>query len=181
MPMSDAIIAGTDSTRSGVEPCHGIPWICVWTAPNQETRAQKYLKSEEISVFAPLYETRLPNRSLRVEPMFRRYIFAQAWRIPGELKPNGIVSILRHSTGAPKIVPQWVIDGIVAQSDDDGIIRPPKPNAMKKGQDARIVDGPFANFRGIFLAEADNRVKMLMTLFGRASEVWFRQDQVEAA
>ncbi len=180
--MPDGQLYGIDATF-GTMPCHGIPWICVWTGPNQERRASDHLKSEGIPFLSPIHKVRLPNRKTRLEPLFRRYIFAQPedGRISGQLKPNGITAVLRHPNGAPKIVPQWAIDEIQARSDDRGIVQPPPRAKFSEGQLVRAVDGPFTSFTGVCELDDDGRVRALMSIFGRSTPVWFAHDALEAA
>lgn len=181
--MQIAQISGTASSILGAVSCHGNPWICVWTGPNQETRAANYLRDMGIPHLAPRHEVRLPNRTKRIEPLFRRYIFAQPTdgRIPGELKPNGIAAILRHPSGRAKIVPQWVIDEILARSDDRGIVAPPQRAKFTSAQSVRVLSGPFTSFLGIFELEEDDRVKAMLSIFGRSTFQWFAPEALEAA
>lgn len=180
--MPDAQKNGLSATF-GAMPCSGIPWVCVWTGPNQESRASKFLRQEGIPFLAPIHKVRLPNRKTRLEPLFRRYIFAQPedGRIPGQLKPNGITAVLRHPDGVVKIVPQWAIDEILARSDDRGIVQPPPRKKFSVGQLVRAVDGPFTSFVGVCELDDESRVKALMSIFGRSSPVWFAHDALEAA
>lgn len=181
--MQIAQISGTAPSILGTVPCHGNPWICVWTGPNQETRAARHLVNQGIPHLAPRHEVRLPNRSKRIEPLFRRYIFAQPedGRIPGELKPNGIAAILRWANGQLKIMPEWAIEEIVLRQDERGVIRPEPYIQICPGQSVRVIDGPFTGFPGICQLDEDGRVSLLMTIFGRSQPIQLAREQLEVA
>lgn len=52
---------------------------------------------------------------------------------------------------------------------------------LKQGQKVRVVGGAFTGFDGIFDRPAKDRVKILLSLFGRQTEVELREDEVRAA
>jgi transcriptional antiterminator NusG len=72
------------------------------------------------------------------------------------------------------------IQNILAHMKED--TDKPKPKVMfDKGEDVRIIDGPFANFSGVIdEINADRgKLKVMVSIFGRATPVELEFVQVE--
>jgi transcription antitermination factor NusG len=163
---------------SGAQSCGSLPWLCIHTHPNQEGRAEKELRNQQFPVFLPLYERRLPNRHKRIEPLFRSYLFAQPFE--GIWAPmrgtRGVADVLRDPDGHPRWVSGFEIDRLLARvTTDDG-----RKPSLTAGADYRALSGPFASFVGVCVEDAGDRIKMLMSIFGRTTEQWFQPEDVEA-
>lgn len=185
--MQDAPISGREPINSGFQPCgrrFEAPWFCVWTKPQQEHLAEHSLRSSDFPTFFPEHCVTLANRQKRIEPLFRRYGFMQPnldgqWI--GALYAPGVSAIVRDPLGVPRRVPATAIERLIAQCAPNGVIYPDEPAAFAKDAALRITKGPFVEMVGICKRSAKDRVWLLMEIMGRATEVGFTRDALEAA
>ena len=95
---------------------------------------------------------------------------------------TGFVSAEDESENRPKPVPleEREVDAILKQIEDDT----PRPRiGLEKGQNVRIVDGPFLDFMGTVdeISQERSKVKVLVSFFGRETPVELDFLQVERA
>ena len=95
---------------------------------------------------------------------------------------TGFVSAEDESENRPKPVPleEREVDAILSQIEDDT----PRPRiGLEKGQNVRIIDGPFLDFMGTVdeISQERAKVKVLVSFFGRETPVELDFLQVERA
>ena len=82
----------------------------------------------------------------------------------------------------PTSIPQEDVDQIVQRITSTA--EKPKPKfVFEKGETVRIIDGPFSNFTGVVdeVSHVRNTLKVMVTIFGRATPVELDFLQVEKA
>jgi transcription antitermination factor NusG len=95
------------------------------------------------------------------------------------LGTKGVSSVLRSPSGAALRVPWPVMTLLLGQCAVDGVIYPPEPREVTRKDVVRVDEGPLAGFTGICQRTTRDRVWILLSLFGRQSEVGFTREQVE--
>lgn len=182
--MPSANFTGSGRNVSCFEPCgsHGAPWFCIWTKPTGESVALRELRNQNYPAFLPLFAKPLPNRQTKIEPLFLRYLFAQPvdglWA--SMRNTRGVSDVIRDAAGRPKEVPTEIVAEIQSRSALDGIVHPDPAPRLTAGQSARVLVGPFTGFVGVCLEDSGDRVKMLMSLLGRGSPVFYLPRDLES-
>ena len=153
-------------------------------------------------------ERGVPFRDV-IEPLFPRYLFVafdrhhDQWR--RIFRADGIELLMIGPNERPMPVPTTVIEALRAQGRaGDGVIdmrtsaERHRSNAaarreaasqsidvtyyppIEPGQTVKILSGPFAQFHGICTMSANDRVRLLVEIFGRSSAVEVKAAEVEA-
>lgn len=164
----------------------GVPWHVAHTKPLRESAVERKLKAEGAAVWLPVMSHIGTNRQRRYERLFPRYILLQ---LTGEREKWGctirsdggeeLASVLRTPAGVPLIVPDEVMERLLVQCAPDGIIHEPEPRQMRRGDVARVEQGPFTSFSGVCQRTSKDRVWLLLTIMGRSTEVPFKRSDVE--
>ena len=154
-------------------------WFLIHTLPKSERKAEWHLGAQGFRSFLPQFEKTIRHaRQLRTvrAPLFPRYLFVvldlerDAW-----LSVRSTVGVSRLFTqdGRPVPVPVGIVEALIAQSDGN-LTR--LDARLVKGQQVRILSGPFAEFIGTLerLDEA-GRVQVLLELMGTAVPVSLRR------
>ena len=80
----------------------------------------------------------------------------------------------------PPAVPEDEVRKITAQIAE-GTLRPKPKVSFEKGENVRVIDGPFANFNGIVdeVRPEKGKLRVLVSIFGRSTPVELEFIQVE--
>jgi len=167
-------------------------WFVLYTEPNQEHIAAVHVTADlGFETMVPMFTTRRVQKGKVVETnssLFSRYILvkfdpeADKLRYPGlnRVKGSHAVRIGSRSVllcGAgdvPVPVPEETMK-IITDRERARLEAPQEPEAPKftDGQEVQVVDGPFAGLRGLVDGSPRDRVRALLDLFGRKTEVSF--------
>jgi transcriptional antiterminator RfaH len=148
-------------------------WYVVQIQPHAEERARRHLVNQGFKVYLPRYHrtVRHARRSVSVlRPLFPGYLFVHIdpevcqWR-----SINGTAGVCQILTDGikPRPIAREVVEEIIAREDSTGAVKLPPP-VLVRGQRLRLIDGPFADYTGIFEEARDQeRVVLLLSLLGR--------------
>jgi transcriptional antiterminator RfaH len=154
-------------------------WYVVHTQPNGEGRADLNLRRQGFATYLPRYARRRRHarrQEMVKRPLFPRYLFVgldlarDRWRA---VHSTFGVDRLVLAGEEPLPVPDDVIDAIRAREDDDGLVALGLPAGIGPGSRVRLVDGIFADAKGVLERIADDRrVAILLELLGREVRVF---------
>lgn len=166
------------------EPCAShsdTPWFCVYSKPRAEKDIERRIKEEGFPVLLPMEEVRFPKKEPFFRPLFPRYLFTQGypWGVVRNAGGEEMGRLMMSMSYRPHQVAFSTITRLLDQVGFDGVWQPPARPLMKKGQQARALDGPFTGFIGTCEMAEETRVKMLMTIFCRHEPVWFERGNLE--
>jgi transcription antitermination factor NusG len=172
----------------------GVRWYCVRTDYGHELTADIEMRRLGLTVLL-LQELRAATKDKRgvvkagsfdrIVPLFPRYIFVAfditdpTWRYIQSRR--GVERIFGISPERPTPIPQKMIDVLLEQCAPNGVIYPakvPEFSAVKVGATVEMLTGPFAQFRGICLLSKPDRIRLLVDVFGRATEMDVRSADV---
>jgi transcriptional antiterminator RfaH len=118
-------------------------------------------------------------------PLFPRYLFValdvarDRWRT---VQSTFGVSNLVVVGNDPVAMPAGVVEEIRAREGAQGFVQLGLPAGLKPGSPVRLLDGVFAEYRGVFERLADDRrVTVLLELLGREVRVFVPAASVAAA
>jgi transcriptional antiterminator RfaH len=166
----------------------GPRWYVVHTQPHHEIRADINLRQQGFSTYLPRYLRR--RRHARrteevVRPLFPRYLFValdtarDRWRA---IHSTFGVSHLVVAGEEPLSVPDGVIDQIRAREGGNGLVTLGLPAGLGPGSRVRLIDGIFADAKGVLERVADDRrVAILLELLGREVRVFVPAASVRSA
>ncbi len=154
-------------------------WYVVHTQPQNEIRAELNLRQQGYLTYIPRY-LRKRRHARRTEvvtrPLFPRYMFValditrDRWR--AIQSTFGVSQIIRVGD-APLPVPDGIVEEIRAREDTDGYVALGLPAGVQPGSPVQLVEGIFANYKGVLERISDNRrVSVLLELLGREVRVF---------
>jgi transcriptional antiterminator RfaH len=157
----------------------GRQWYVVHTQPHKETQADLHLRRQGFATYLPRYlRSRRHARKTEVvgRPLFPRYLFVgldlarDRWR---SIHSTLGVSSLVLAGEEPLSIPDGVLDEIRARETADGYVTLGLPAGIGPGSRVRLIDGIFADAKGVLERIADDRrVAILLELLGREARVF---------
>jgi transcriptional antiterminator RfaH len=163
-------------------------WYVVHTQPQNELRAEINLRRQGFATYLPRYQrTRRHARKTETvaRPLFPRYLFVgldlarDRWR---SIQSTFGVSNLVFAGDTPLAMPDGVIEQIRAREGGEGFVTLGLPAGIGPGSRVRLIDGIFAESKGILERIADDRrVAILLELLGREVRVFVPAASVGAA
>jgi transcription elongation factor/antiterminator RfaH len=160
-------------------------WFLAHTQPKSEWKAELHLGAQGFRTYLPQIQKTIRHaRQLRTvrAPLFPRYLFVildlerDRWL---SVRSTVGVSHLFTQEGRPVPVPNGIVASLIAQSDGN-VTR--LDHKLVKGQNVRILSGPFAEFIGTLerLDEA-GRVKVLLDMMGTSVPVFLHRSALSPA
>lgn len=163
-------------------------WGVVTTVPANEARAAADLDQVGLSTYFPRYESVEAVRGRimkRQRPLFPGYLFfelAAFWR--KVFTSERVTGVLKYDPETPAHLPQSVIDELIERSGPEGVIRfdTKRQRRFRHGQKVQVRNGPFTGHSAVIEALlADDRLRILLDLFGRKTTVSLRETELTVA
>lgn len=164
-------------------------WYVLLIEPQQEAKAAAHLIGRGVKQYLPTipsWTTRgIKRTKVKVlRPMFPGYLFvrldfANDGRALRHIRSTvGVTKFLQFDTDYA-VVPEQAMQRIFAVEQD--MLKPrPKVRAYAVGEKVRINEGPFSGINGDIVGLDDNdRVKVLLSLLGRATPVQLSESVIE--
>jgi len=163
-------------------------WYCAQAIPGQTLLAFNGIVDQRINCFVPLYR----GRTDQIELMFGTYFFVgfdlqlDIWE--HIVHTPGVLQLLSISPTTPCPLPIGAVEDLIERMGPDGVVGgvKAKPQPRTKfnaadlvGKQLRVTSGPFASFYCIAVESLNDRVKVLLDIFGRTSSVELSVSQVE--
>jgi transcriptional antiterminator RfaH len=146
----------------------GAFWACALTEQNREKVANRFLAMAGYETYCPMLESKRGTA-----PLFPSYLFVLIaergwWTARGTI---GVRSIVGAHIGEPARVPDSVISGLRAR-EKNGLIQLPSKPGLRRGDQVKILAGPFANQLALFDGmRGPERVMVLLALLGSVQKV----------
>ena len=151
-------------------------WYVLQFKPNSHFQAKKNLDRQGFETFLPLDDTtsRKSSRFINTsKPLFPGYMFIRFDKAETNWhKINNTYGVSRLITfnSILKSIPTSFVDSLMKRYDLSGKLLPIKK--LKKGDQIKVLKGPFANFIAtVEKYEDDQRIWILMDLMGRKSKI----------
>ena len=159
-------------------------WFILQFKPNSHHLATKNLNRQGFETFLPFYDatSRRASRFINTsQPLFPGYMFIAFDRAESKWhKINNTYGVSRLITfnSILKSIPNTFVNDLKKRYDLSGKLLPLKK--LKKGDQVKILKGPFANFIAtIETYETDQRIWILMDLMGRKSKIQTQSDTIQ--
>jgi transcription antitermination factor NusG len=162
-----------------------VGWYIALTEPSCETKAKvgilRYGFLCNLPTFTKSIWAGRSKRRLVKRPLFPGYIFVgfnfgnERWDLVRDV--SGVREFLRVN-GRPASIPQAAINVIDAKVDE--LALPPKQRSTyRKGQDVRVIDGPYSGFLGpIERLNGKGRVSVMLDMFCRKVPVEVHESEI---
>ncbi len=147
-------------------------WFVVHCYPNKESVAAINLQNQGFSTYIPRFK-KFRRHARKVDtvlaPLFPRYFFVNLdSQLSNWIAINytpGISYLLKNSAGLPASIPDYIIEELQKNHDDQGAVDLAILDIFKPGDKVRILDGAFINHVAIYEQMTDTqRVQLLINL-----------------
>lgn len=145
-------------------------WYVAQLKPNGFDKARINLVRQGFEYFMPVRQVTIRHaRNLKnvLRPVFPGYIFIkfgldnENWRKINSTR--GVNKLISFNVDGPAKIPEPLMEGFMARCDEKQILKP--ISNWKKGEKARIVNGPFSDFIGqVEELVSEDRVRLLFNL-----------------
>jgi transcriptional antiterminator RfaH len=159
-------------------------WFILQFKPNAYHQANKNLNRQGFETFLPLHvnTSRKLSRFINTsKPLFPGYMFIRFNKAESEWhKINNTYGVSRLITFnfTLKSIPTSFVDSLMKRYDLSGKLLPIKE--LKKGDQVKLLEGPFANFVAtVEKYEDDQRIWVLMDLMGRKTKIHTSSDALQ--
>jgi transcriptional antiterminator RfaH len=161
-------------------------WFLVHTLPRSESKGEFHLRAQGFRTYLPrIRRTVRHARQLKtvLTPAFPRYLFIaldlERDRWLSVRSTVGVSRLFSHSDGCPVPVPGGIVEALI-DSCDGHLTR--LDAGLTKGQDVRILSGPFADLRGkLERLDDSGRVQVLLDIMGKAVPVSIHRSALSPA
>src|SRR5262249_32042352 len=151
-------------------------WFLAHTLPKSEAKAELHLGAQGFRTYLPQVRKTIRHaRQLRTvqAPLFPRYLFVildlDRDRWLSVRSTIGISYLYTTRDGRPVPVPDGIVQTLIERSEGDWTRL---DDGLSKGQQVRILSGPFADFIGTLeRLDTAGRVKVLLEMMGTAVPV----------
>jgi transcriptional antiterminator RfaH len=159
-------------------------WFILQFKTNSHHKAVKNLNRQGFETFLPFHDSTSRKLSQFIntsKPLFPGYMFIKFDREESDWhKINNTYGVSRLITfnSLLKSIPTTFVDNLKKRYDLSGKLIPVKK--LKKGDQAKILKGPFANFIAtVEKYESDQRIWIFMDLMGRKTKIRTPADSLE--
>ena len=159
-------------------------WFVIQFKPNSHHQARKNLTRQGFDTFLPLHDITLRKSSRFVssnKPLFPGYMFVSFDKTETKWhKINNTYGVSRLITfnSILKSIPTTFVENLMKRYDLSGNLLPVEK--LNKGDQVKILNGPFANFIAtVEKYEDDQRIWILMDLMGRKSKIQATTDKLQ--
>jgi transcription elongation factor/antiterminator RfaH len=161
-------------------------WFLAHTLPKSEWRAELHLGAQGFRTYLPQIQKTIRHaRQLKTvrAPLFPRYLFVildlERDRWLSVRSTFGVSHLIVGGEGRPVPVPVGIVESLIERSEAN-LMR--LDSGLVKGQDVRILSGPFADFVGTLeRLDAAGRVQVLLEMMGTAVPVTLHRSALAPA
>jgi transcriptional antiterminator RfaH len=161
-------------------------WFLAHTLPKSEWKAELHLGAQGFRSYLPqIRKTIRHARQLRTvqSPLFPRYLFVildlERDRWLSVRSTIGVSRLFADQDGRPVPVPVGIVEALIERSENN-LTR--LDAGLVKGQQVRILCGPFADFGGTLeRLDAAGRVQVLLEMMGTAVPVTLHRSALAPA
>lgn len=158
-------------------------WYVVCCKPRQELVARENLRRQGFEVYLP--QIRVPKRKQNrwvdvIDVLFPRYLFV---RVDRQRQSTASIRSTRGAIGLvtfgiePAIVPDSVIEAILAREDAATGLHVAARPVFRPGEKVTLLEGPFAGLEGVFACDDGlKRAVLLIELLGKSNRVRVDRD-----